>query len=147
MSVGDLAKQQSSCTNLVKKKPLQKPQFSLTFLSYSNTAALCKKSWITMRRNFLLLLFVFFLPGLILFIDCITIGLSPRNLPLALVNYESDCSDEFFLNSCEANLLSCYFKQSLNKSDLVNLVSYQNEYGYDGLLRGWAQGQLVSCKG
>ena len=127
MTVGDLSTQQSSCANLVTKRPKQKPQFSFTFPSYSNTAALCKKNWITMKRNFLLLLFVFFLPGLILFIDCITIGLSPNNLPLALVNYESDCSNEIFINSCEANQLSCYFKQSLNKSDLVSLVPYQNE--------------------
>ena len=98
-----------------------------TFPSYSNTAALCIKNWITMRRNLLLLLFVFFLPGLIIFINCITIGLTPQDLPLALVNQENDCSEEYYLTSCEANQLGCYFKQALNKSETVNLISYNNE--------------------
>ena len=95
--------------------------------SASNTAALLIKNWITMKRNLLLLLFVFFLPALILLINCITVGLSPVGLPLALVNHENNCSETFYSNSCEANMLSCYFKQALNKSETVELVNYSNE--------------------
>lgn len=117
---------QSVNVNLIKKKPKQKPKFTLTTPSISNIAALFMKNWITMKRNLLLLLFVFFLPGIVLLINSVTIGLSPVNLPIALVNHESDCSDNFYIKDCEANLLGCYFKQSLNKSETVNLISYSN---------------------
>eukprot|EP00090_Calanus_glacialis_P008173 TRINITY_DN16497_c0_g1_i1.p1 TRINITY_DN16497_c0_g1~~TRINITY_DN16497_c0_g1_i1.p1 ORF type:complete len:734 (+),score=117.42 TRINITY_DN16497_c0_g1_i1:53-2254(+) len=127
VSVGQNESVQSSNVNLLQKKKKEKKNVSLTLPSLSNTAALCMKNWITMKRNFLLLLFVFFLPGLILLINCITIGHSPINLPIGLVNYESDCSENYYISNCEANLLGCYFKQSLNKSETVNLISYTNE--------------------
>ena len=89
-------------------------------------AALFIKNWITMKRNLLLLLFIFFLPGIVLLINSLMIGLSPRNLPLALVNLESDCRDESYISGCEANMLGCYFKESLNNSQTLNLLHYTN---------------------
>ena len=118
--------EESVNVNLIKKNPKSKPKMSVTLPSFSNIAALFLKNWITMKRNLPLLLFVFFLPGIVLLINSVTIGLSPRNLPLALVNLESDCSDDFYINNCEANLLGCYFQQSLSKSATVNLISYSN---------------------
>ena len=79
-----------------------------------------------MKRNILLLLFVFFLPGIVLLINSLTIGLSPRNLPLALVNLEDNCLDETYIRRCEANMLGCYFKKSLDESETVNLIHYPN---------------------
>ena len=108
---------QSVNVKLISKSPKPKPKISVTVPSISNIAALFMKNWITMKRNILLLLFVFFLPGIVLFINSVTIGLSPVNLPLALVNHESECLDNIFITSCEANLLGCYFKESLNRSD------------------------------
>jgi len=126
ISVSHPDSEASGSTNLIKKIPKPKAKVHLSLPSFSNIAALFLKNWITMKRNLPLLFFVFFLPGIVLFINSITIGLSPRNLPLALVNFESNCSDNFYMNSCEANLLGCYFQQALNKSDTVNLVSYSN---------------------
>merc|ERR1711937_739226 len=54
------------------------------------------------------------------------VGFSPRNVPLALVNLESDCRDESYIRGCEANMLGCYFKESLNNSLTVSLFSYTN---------------------
>ena len=109
---------------LIRKSPRRKPKSNVTLPSYSNVAALFVKNWITMKRNILLLLFVFFLPGIVLLINSLTIGLSPRNLPLALVNLEDNCTDQSYTRRCEANMLGCYFKKSLNDSETVNLIHY-----------------------
>ena len=81
-------------TKLTKKSPQRKPKTAFTLPSSSNVAALLIKNWITMKRNILLLLFVFFLPGIVLLINSLAIGLSPTHLPLALVNLENDCRYE-----------------------------------------------------
>ena len=109
---------------LITKSPRRKPKSNFPLPSYSNIAALFVKNWITMKRNLLLLLFVFFLPGIVLLINSLTIGLSPRNLPLALVNLEANCTDETFVSRCEADMLGCYFKKSLNDSQTVHLIHY-----------------------
>ena len=111
-------------TKLIKKSAQRKPKTTFTLPSSSNVAALFIKNWITMKRNILLLLFVFFLPGIVLLINSLTIGLSPTNLPMALVNLESDCTDESYISRCEANMLGCYFKKSLNDSQTVDLIHY-----------------------
>ena len=128
---------------LIKKSPKRKPKIRCQDVlpSPTNIAALFIKNWITMKRNILLLLFVFFLPGIVLLINSITIGQEPRDLPMAVVNLENDCSENFFLTSCEANLLGCYFQQALNNSALVNLIPYTNVTAAladteRGLLRG-----------
>eukprot|EP00092_Neocalanus_flemingeri_P036672 GFUD01039927.1.p1 GENE.GFUD01039927.1~~GFUD01039927.1.p1 ORF type:complete len:741 (+),score=162.42 GFUD01039927.1:103-2325(+) len=126
VSVSQHESDKSVNINLINKNPKSKPKMSVTLPSISNIVALFLKNWITMKRNLLLLLFVFFLPGIVLLINSVTIGLSPRNLPLALVNLESDCSDDFYVTRCEANLLGCYFQQSLNKSETVNLIPYSS---------------------
>ena len=113
-------------TKLIKKSAQRKPKTTFTLPSSSNVAALFIKNWITMKRNILLLLFVFFLPGIVLLINSLTIGLSPTNLPMALVNLESDCTDESYISRCEANMLGCYFKKSLNDSQTVDLIHYTN---------------------
>ena len=110
---------------LIKKSPKRKPK-TFVLPSLTNIAALFVKNWITMKRNILLLLFVFFLPGIVLFINSIAIGQDPKNLPIAFVNQENDCSEKFYLKSCEANLLGCYFQQALNDSSLVSLIPYTN---------------------
>ena len=111
---------------LIKAKtPKRKPK-TFALPSLTNIAALFIKNWITMKRNILLLLFVFFLPGIVLFINSIAIGQDPKNLPIAFVNQENDCSEKFYLKSCEANLLGCYFQQALNDSSLVSLIPYTN---------------------
>ena len=112
---------------LIKKTEKNKPISNIVFPSLTNIAALFVKNSITMKRNILLLMFVFFLPAIVLFVNSITIGKDPKELPIALVNYENDCSELFFLDNCEANLLGCYFKQALNDSHIVNLISYSNE--------------------
>jgi len=113
-------------TKLIKKSPKRKPKTTVHLPSFSNIAALFIKNWITMKRNILLLLFVFFLPGIVLLINSLTIGLAPKNLPLALVNLESNCTDEGYVKRCEANMLGCYFKKSLNDSQTVNLIHYSD---------------------
>ena len=64
--------------------------------------------------------------GIVLLINSIMIGQEPKNLPIAIVNMENDCSENYYKTSCEANLLGCYFQQSLNESSLVNLIPYKN---------------------
>ena len=110
---------------LIKKSTKRKPT-KLVFPSITNIGALFMKNWITMKRNILLLLFVFFLPAIVLIVNSVAIGQDPKNLPMAIVNLESDCSDRFFLTSCEANLLGCYFQEALNQSKIVTLVPYTN---------------------
>ena len=107
-----------------KRNRIRKPSF--IFPSFSNFWALFMKNIITMKRNILLLLFIFILPAFCLLVSNLTLGLSPRNLPLALVNLESDCADETYISRCEADMLGCYFEKSLDDSQTVNLLHYTN---------------------
>ena len=99
---------------LIQKKRNSKSKPGITTPSISNVAALFVKNWITMKRNLPLLFFVFFHPGIVLLINSVTVGLSPRNLPIAVVNLESSCSDKYYQTKCEATQLGCYTQQSLN---------------------------------
>ena len=106
--------------------------------------ALFVKNWITMKRNFLLLLFVFFLPASILLVNSLFIGHSPTSLPLALVNLETSCDDPAFTERCEADMLGCYFQTSLNSSQTVRLISYSNiSQAEDDLTNAVVTGMVV----
>ena len=58
----------------------------------SNILALLIKNWITMKRNPVLLIFIFFLPGIFMVLTCISIGIDPVDLPIGVVNYETNCT-------------------------------------------------------
>ena len=127
---------------LLKKSPKRKKTLSLP--SLSNIAALFVKNWITMKRNFLLLLFVFFLPASILLVNSLFIGHSPTNLPLALVNLENSCADQIFRERCEADMLGCYFQTSLNSSQTISLIPYANiSRAEDDLINAVVRGVVV----
>jgi len=112
------------CQQLIKMKTKENAKLSAGIPSLSNIAALSIKNWITMKRNLPLLLFVFFLPGLVLLINSVTVGLSPRNLPIAVVNKEDSCADLYYQSNCEAGQLGCYFQDSLNSSETILLIPY-----------------------
>ena len=116
------------CQQLIKMKTKENAKLSAVIPSLSNIAALSIKNWITMKRNLPLLLFVFFLPGLVLLINSVTVGLSPRNLPIAVVNKEESCDDLYYQNNCEAGQLGCYFQDSLNSSDTILLIPYKDTH-------------------
>ena len=129
---------------LIKKTPKRKPK-TFSFPSVTNIAALFVKNWITMKRNILLLLFVFFLPGIVLFINSITVGQDPKDLPLALVNRDKNCTeDPVWKTTCQANYLGCYFVRSLNESKLVNLLPYSDvEQAQEDTKSGLVKGTIV----
>ena len=107
-------------------------------------SALIIKNWITMRRNILLLLFVFFLPASITLVGCLLIGRSPTNLPLALLNLENSCADQTFRERCEADMLGCYFQTSLNSSQTIGLIPYTNiSQAEDDLVNAVVMGMVV----
>ena len=121
-SVSVISQQESETSvniSLINKSEKEKPKMSITVPKVTNVQALFIKNWITMKRNILLLLFVFFLPGIVLLINSLTVGRSPQELPLALVNLETDCSDPYFVENCEAAMLSCYFSYALNRSEAI----------------------------
>ena len=60
-----------------------KKKMEVTFPSARNIFALLIKNWITMKRSPILLIFVFFLPGIFMVITCLTIGLEPTGLPVS----------------------------------------------------------------
>ena len=45
-----------------------------------------------MKRNPVLLIFIFFLPGIFMVLTCISIGIDPVDLPVGVVNYETNCA-------------------------------------------------------
>ena len=73
-------------------------------------------------------------------LTCISIGIDPVDLPVGVVNFETNCSGvnlnvsggteslilEFFSTqaSCEADVLSCYYLDALNKTEAVLLVRF-----------------------
>ena len=79
-----------------------------------------------MKRNLLLLLFVFFLPAIVLIVNSVMIGQDPEDLPLAIVNLEGNCDDKSFLEMCEPNRMGCYFQESLDQTKIVDLVTYSD---------------------
>ena len=58
----------------------------------SNISALVIKNWITMKRSPVLFIFIFLLPGLLMSLTCISIGIDPVNLPVGVLNHETNCS-------------------------------------------------------
>ena len=63
-----------------EKKKKKRWKMGLTLPSARNILALLIKNWITMKRSPILLIFVFFLPGIFMVITCLTIGLEPTGL-------------------------------------------------------------------
>ena len=110
---------------LINKK-VERSSNKIAFPSLSNIGALFIKNWITMKRNILLLLFIFFLPGLVLMLNSVLVGHEPENIPIAVVNVESSCNETYYLTGCEANLLGCYFKHALEENSHVKVISYDN---------------------
>jgi hypothetical protein len=109
--------------------------------SLSNILALLIKNWITMKRNPVLLIFIFFLPGIFMVLTCVSIGIDPVDLPIGVFNHEANCSDvALTLNSsCEADMLSCYYMRALNSTPAAHLVTYQDT---DLMWRDTAAGKL-----
>ena len=112
--------------NLQLLKKCRREKSTLILPSFSNMTGLVIKNWITMKRNILLLLFVFFLPASLTLLCCLLLGHTPTNLPVALVNLENSCVDQSFTERCEADMLGCYFQTSLNSSQTVSLIPYTN---------------------
>ena len=79
-----------------------------------------------MKRNPVLLIFIFFLPGILMILTCISVGIDPVNLPVGILNHESNCTNAS-LARCEADSLSCYFIDSLTATVTVHLVTYQDD--------------------
>ena len=132
---------ENDTARLIQKKKYSKSKASAAIPTASNIAALFVKNWITMKRNLPLLFFVFFLPGIVLLINSVTIGHSPRNLPIAIVNLEGSCDDTYYQTKCDANQLGCYFQQALNRTESIHLISYENssaaiQDSKAGLVRG-----------
>ena len=63
-----------------EKKKKSRWKMGVTLPSARNILALLIKNWITMKRSPILLIFVFFLPGIFMVITCLTIGLEPTGL-------------------------------------------------------------------
>jgi len=143
-TVSSMASITHSQGNLISKaedEPDPGPDWSCSIPSMSNIAALLIKNWITMKRNPVLLIFIFFLPGIFMVLTCISIGIDPKDLPIGVINLETNCSDVALMENCEADMLSCYYLDSLNRTEAVSLVEYQDEAAMardaaSGVLRG-----------
>ena len=97
-----------------------------------------------MKRNLLLLLFVFFLPAIVLIVNSVMIGQDPEDLPLAIVNLEGNCDDKSFLERCEPNRMGCYFQESLDQTKIVDLVTYSDiTKAYGDTRNGELHGAIV----
>ena len=94
--------------------------------SISNIYALANKNFITIKRNLPLLFFLFISPALFVILNCISIGNSPRSIPIGVTNLESNCSDPIFTSSCQADMLSCYLEESLNGSGGFDLKKFSS---------------------
>ena len=70
----------------------EQPSWTCPAPKLSNILALLIKNWITMKRNPVLLIFIFFLPGIFMVLTCISIGIDPVDLPVGVVNYETNCT-------------------------------------------------------
>ena len=68
------------------------PSWTCDAPKLSNILALLIKNWITMKRNPVLLIFIFFLPGIFMVLTCISIGIDPVDLPVGVLNYETNCT-------------------------------------------------------
>ena len=103
----------------------KKPKWSCPSLpSLSNIVALLIKNWITMKRNPVLLIFIFFLPGIFMVLTCVSVGIDPVDLPIGVLNHETNCSGVNVTHGCEADVLSCYYLASLASTQAVSLVPY-----------------------
>merc|ERR1719494_539943 len=108
------------------KKERENIDYKFATPSFSNIAALLIKNWISMKRSPVLLTFVFFLPGIFMILSCTYVGINPSDLPIGVLNQEANCKGLSLNNSCEADSLSCYYINSLNRTDAVHLLEYQD---------------------
>ena len=107
-------------------------------------SALFIKNWITMKRNIFLLIFMFFLPACLSAVNCLFLGHDPINLPLAIINQENNCSNQSFRESCEADMMGCYFQTSLQSSQTISLIPYANiSRAEDDLVNAVVRGVVV----
>jgi len=94
--------------------------------SLSNIQALTIKNWIAVRRNLFMMFFIFLAPAILCIIDCIAIGNRPNNIPVAIVNHESNCSEALFNpDICQPNLLGCHFVHAINETSGI-FVEYHS---------------------
>ena len=108
----------------VKTLYKDKIQLAVTCPSISNISALAIKNFVSIKRNLFLLFFLFISPALFIILNCVSIGNTPRSIPVGIVNLESNCSDKSYIRTCQADLLGCYLEQSLNGSDGFDLKSF-----------------------
>ena len=111
------------------------PACGLALPSLTNILALLIKNWITMKRSPILLIFVFFLPGILMVVTCLTIGLPPLHLPVGVLNLEANCS-AIGNTTCDPTTLSCHFLSSLAASPSVHLVPFAEEEEMAAALEG-----------
>ena len=80
-----------------------------------------------MKRSPILLVFIFLLPGIFMVLTCVSVGLDPTDLPVGVLNLETNCSGVSLNTSCEADVLSCYFIDSLNTTKAIHMVNYDDK--------------------
>ena len=115
------------CGTFSPTKKKKRPGWALTLPSFSNILALLIKNWITMKRSPILLFFIFLLPGIFMVLTCVSVGLDPTDLPVGVLNLETNCSGVSLNTSCEADVLSCYFIDSLNTTKAIHMVNYDDK--------------------
>ena len=92
----------------------------------SNIAALTIKNWINIKRNLLFLFFLFIVPAILISCNYLAFRGKPRIIHVGVVNFENNCLDKTFIQTCEADLLGCYFELSLNGSGGFAIQSFSN---------------------
>ena len=104
----EVIKRRKHHMKLCKEKISRRP-------SFCNILAMTLKNWIMIRRNLLMLYFMFLAPAFLCILDCIAVGQEPRDISLAFMNYESNCS-AFDEDVCQPNKLGCHFLQSVKRT-------------------------------
>lgn len=126
LNVGSSVRNQNAASN--------KGDYFLS-LNKHHMKALFWKNFIRIFRNVPALLFVIALPIVQVSLFCITIGHNPRNIEVAVVNYETNNSKDCNrVLTCNSTQLSCSYMEYLEEKSLIlvkpvlkklNLIMYK----------------------
>jgi len=92
----------------------------------SHMRALILKNLLWLSRNKPIILFITFLPVVLVILFCTFIGRDPINLPVAVVNYERNTKNCDNNLTCDSSQLSCSYLGYLERRSLI-LTYYDSE--------------------
>ncbi|PBC25293.1 ABC transporter G family member [Apis cerana cerana] len=131
--------------NIPSMPPEEKGTTSFKMIDPQHMKALIWKNFLWMWRNVAMMLFIIGLPVVQIILFCISIGRDPKNLELAIVNYELNNSMEPCIPAIDCNWthLSCRYLHHLEERSIKFLPYDYEKDAKEAVKRGNVWGAII----